>query len=81
MKPNETIKDCELKCSNVSGCDNFYYYQNNNGVNYCTLGTQATDGNILPQGAINVAQPNSNIVNPSLYIANKNFNLGPDCMV
>lgn len=81
MKPNETIKDCELKCSNTSGCDNFYYYQDNNGVNYCTLGTQATDGNILPQGAINVAQPTSNIVNPSLYIANKNFNLGPDCMV
>jgi len=81
MKPNKTINDCELKCSNTAGCDNFYYYQDNNGTNYCTLGTQATDGNILPQGAINVVQPGSNIVNPSLYIANKNFNLGPDCMV
>ena len=80
--PKDQLSDCELKCSSAGNCDNFYYYQNNTGTKYCTLGTQATNGDILPTiGAINVPQPNSNIVNPSLYISNKNFNMGSDCMV
>ena len=84
--PNDQLSDCELKCSNTQGCDNFYYYQKGSD-NYCTLGTPATNGGILPTGQIgtpgpiNVPQPNSNIVNPSLYISNKNFDMGSDCMV
>jgi hypothetical protein len=85
---HQALSDCELKCSNASNCNYFYYYQDKNTKNgqsapnsYCTLGTQATNGNILPQGAINTVQPNWGMVNPSLYISNKNFDMGPDCMV
>ena len=81
--PNDKISDCELKCSNATNptCDNFYYYQDNTGKNYCTLGTKDSTGHILPKtGAINVPQPNSNIVNPSLYISDKNFNMDTGCM-